>query len=591
MRWRMSAQWSGRPMAESSLVEASSCLTGFADFVRSAMQEWKVPGLAVAVVQEGQVLFTEGFGLRDVARGLPVTPDTLFAIGSCTKAFTTASLALLVDAGKLDWDTPVRTYLPSFRMHDAFATERMTPRDLVTHRSGLPRHDLVWYGSSWTRRDMVDRLQYLESNKDFRTVWQYQNLMYMTAGHLVDVITGQSWEEFVQARLFQPLGMTRSNLSVTASQQDDDFARPYKEEKNEVKEIPFRNLDAVGPAGSINSSVAEMTAWLLLHLQKGRYNDVQIISAAQMAQMYVPQMVLPETGKYEELPNLGGYGLGWSIRPYRGHTLVSHGGGIDGFTAHVALLPGERIGIVVLNNAESPAPWIVTLNLCDRLLGLDQAPWHERLKQEHAEGKTAMEKARAEHAADRVTGTQPSHPLAAYSGEFAHPAYGNAAIELRDEGLRISYNSFTSTLEHYHYDVFEAASDAWDQRMKISFSSNIKGDIDSFSAPLEPAVKDIVFTRAPRQELLETAFLRQFTGIYELAGVAVTITLKGEHALLASVPGQPDYELVPYKDLEFTLKGLSGFSIAFRRDASGAVVAARITQPNGVFTATRKTNE
>jgi CubicO group peptidase (beta-lactamase class C family) len=577
-------------VADLTSPEATARLDGFADFVRATMQEWHTPGLAVAVVLGDQVLFAEGFGVRDVARDLPVTPRTLFAIGSCTKAFTTASMALLVDAGRLDWDTPVRTYLLAFRMHDSFATERMTPRDLVTHRSGLPRHDLSWYGASATRQELVARVQHLEPSADFRTVWQYQNLMYMLAGYLVGEIAGQSWEQVVQERLFQPLGMSGSNLSVTASQQSDDFARPYKEKDDKITEIPFRSLDAVAPAGAINSSIADMTAWLQLHTQQGIYRGARVISEAQMAQMYVPQMVMPERSKYEELPNLGGYGLGWLISPYRGHTLVQHTGGIDGFTAQVSLLPRQRIGIVVLNNLESPLPVILTLHLCDRLLGLDPVPWSARFKQEQTEARAATERAREQSAADRVQGTQPSHPLDAYTGEFAHPGYGGAAVARHDEGLRMTYNSLIFPLKHYHYDVFEAETDALDQRFKIAFSGNVKGDIESFAVPFEPTAQPIVFVRVPRREMLETAFLQRFTGVYDLAGLSVTIALKAEHALQASIPGQPEYELVPYRDLEFTLKGISGFSIAFEADQSGAIVAATITHPNGVFRATRKTN-
>jgi CubicO group peptidase (beta-lactamase class C family) len=209
-----------------SKVEGQKRLENFGDFVNKILQEWKVQGCAVAIIQDGELLLSQGFGLRNAAEGLEVTPETLFPIASCTKAFTATSMAMLADEGKLDWDTPVRTYLPSFRMFDSFATERMTPRDLVTHRSGLPRHDLMWYNSSRTRKELFERLQYLEPYKDLRTVWQYQNLMYMVAGYLVGELSGMSWEAFVQQRIFQPLGMTNSLFDIDQAKELPNCSRP-----------------------------------------------------------------------------------------------------------------------------------------------------------------------------------------------------------------------------------------------------------------------------------------------------------------------------------------------------------------------------
>ena len=453
----MCSKW-GVMMQGSPAADAATRLEGFADFVRSTMTTWKVPGLAVAIVKDGEVVFSQGFGLRDVEGTAAITPRTLFAIGSCTKAFTTMGLAILVDEGKLDWDAPVRNYLPAFQMHDPMATERMTPRDLVTHRSGLPRNDLVWYGSSLSRRELVDRLRYLEPNKDFRTVWQYQNLMYMTAGYLAGEIAGQSWEEFTRARILDPLGMSSSNFSVEQSQQQPDFSLPHKEQRDAVVSIPFRDVGSVAPAGGINSSVTDMAQWLLLHLNKGKQGDVQIVSESQLAQMHAPQMVMPEItgGRYPELPNFAAYGLGWMVQPYRGHTLVQHGGGIDGFTSNVALLPSVNGGLVILSNISSAFPGIaVMLNVCDRLLGLDMVPWNDRLKQMVEQEKETAQKAREQGNSQRVAGTRPSHSLESYTGDFAHPAYGVVSIRLDGNRLRATRGELSFSLDHYHYDNLE----------------------------------------------------------------------------------------------------------------------------------------
>ena len=246
----------------------AAALAGLDEFVAGAMKDWKVPGVAVAVVKDGQVILSKGYGTRDADKQLPVTPKTLFAIGSITKSFTVTALGMLADDGKLDWDKPVREYLPEFRLYDQVASDHMTPRDLVTPRSGLPRHDALWYNSTFTRREMIERLRYLEPSKDFRSTWQYNNLMFLTAGYLAGQLAGTSWEELVRARIFGPLGMTGSNFSVTDSQKSPDFAQPYATVKEETKKIPFRGIDEMAPAGSINSNIEDMTRYLLFQDRK-----------------------------------------------------------------------------------------------------------------------------------------------------------------------------------------------------------------------------------------------------------------------------------------------------------------------------------
>jgi CubicO group peptidase (beta-lactamase class C family) len=569
--------------------EGMTQLQGFDDFVRSIMQDWKVPGLAIAVVKDSEVVFSQGFGKRDVDGGLEVTPQTLFPIGSCTKAFTTTSMAILVDEGKLDWDTPVKHYLPTFKLYDLFASEHITPRDLVTHRSGLPRHDLMWYNSSATRQELFDRLQYLEPNKDLRAVLQYQNLMYMVAGYLVGQLADRSWEDFVQQRIFDPLGMSNSLFSTSAAQETADFSFPYKEEKDEVKKIPFYEGQwSIAPAGAIVSSVADISKWVLLHLNKGKHEGEQIVSENQVVQMHAPQMVAPVDFPFAEIP-ITSYGLGWFVEPYRGHMMAEHGGNIDGFSSLVTLLPEQNTGVVVLTNLNGvPVPNILTYGICDRLLGLDEVAWSERLKKYWTAFKEAEEKGKEKTEADRIPNTHPSHSLDAYAGEYEHPGYGIFSVKLQSDQLIGSFNSMTSPLKHYHYDTFELVIEKFDARMKVSFFINARGDINSLSAPLEPTVKDIVFQRLPPGDMTDKLFLERFIGEYEIMGLTMTVALKGEQSLFVSLPMQPEFELIPYKGHTFHVKGLSGYSIEFKLDATGNVYEAVVEQPNGVVIATRK---
>ena len=555
------------------------------------MQDWKVPGVGLAVIKDNEVVYARGFGLRDKEQGLPVTPQTLFPIASCTKAFTTASMSILADQGKLDWDTPVRAYMPDFKLYDAVASERVTPRDLVSHRTGLPRHDLVWYNNlTATRRDLFERLRYLEPTRDLRSFWQYQNLMYMAAGYLVETISGQPWEEFVREHLFQPLEMTSSNFDIIQTTREaDDYSHPYKDETDGAKEMPFYAAQAaIAPAGAIVSNITEMGHWVLMHLNQGKYQDRQLLSAQQVQQLHTPQMVMPQVSHYRETP-YASYAMGWFVEPYRGYPMIYHGGSIDGFRSLTSLFPDERIGIVALSNMNQlDIPEILTYRVFELLVGLDETPWSERFMQEYRTLKQGVQEGKEQSKTKRIEGTSPSHLLAAYTGDFEHPGYGTLSVTLDNGELRGMFNEISFPLRHYHYDIFELALERWDIAYKVSFLTNMQGDIDTFIAPLEPTGNDIVFKRAPSRQMLNRAFLEQFVGVYTLMEMHIAVSFKGEHTLSVSLPGQPDSELVPYKETEFLVKGLSGVSIEFQRDASGTVTELVATLPDGVFHAARQ---
>ena len=484
--------------AQNGAVPAS--LNGFDGFVEQVMKDWHVPGIAVAIVKDGHVVYAKGYGYRDVKKGLKVTPDTLFAIGSCSKSFTATSVAMLVGEGKLDWDKPVRDYMPDFRLYDGYATTQLRPRDLVTHQSGLPRHDLVWYGSPLARKEIYERLRYLEPSKPLHAKFQYNNLMFMTAGVLIERVSGNTWEEFVRRRIFEPIGMKNSNFSVADSQKTSDFSLPYNENNGEVKEIPFRNIDAIGPAGSINSSVNEMTHWLLLQLGKGKYEGRQIIPEKNLAEVHTPQIVAGGDLKYDE-SFYSSYAMGWGVTSYRGHPDVSHSGGIDGFTSNVRFLPRDQLGVVVLTNSSSPASGLIASNAVDRMLGLSEAPFAQRALDNAAKAKEAQAKAKAADEAKRKKDAPPTHKLSDYVGQFEHPAYQTLTISQESEQLKFDLHGVTGALKHYHYDIFQGVEGALGlEGTKVTFLVSPAGEIDSVSIPLEPSVKEIVFKRKPKPE-------------------------------------------------------------------------------------------
>jgi CubicO group peptidase (beta-lactamase class C family) len=486
----------------------------------------------------------------------------------------------------------VRTYLPEFEMNDAVATERATPRDLFSHRTGLPRHDLVWYSSDFSRGDMVSRLRYLKPNKSFRSAYQYNNLTIMTMGYLEGKLTGLGWEGAIRQRIFTPLGMSHSNLSVEEIEKTDDHALPYELKKEVVTKVPYHNIDAIGPAGSINSSVDDMSHYLTFQLGDGKYGDQRIVSESNLREMHSPQTAIPDPPPAFSLPGLGhfSYGLAWVVTSYRGHNLVWHNGGIDGFYALLSMLPDDHMGIVVLTNLpHGQTPEVLAYNVYDRLLGLDPLPWFDRFKELDAKGKQEAEEAKKNKPTDRKSGTHPSHNLSDYAGEYENPGYGKIRVSQKGDSLELTVNKLGPwTVENYHYDVFQVpeSSDSLAAGEKFQFEMNKKGDIDRIAVALEPSLgEDIVFSRAP--EKLASEALQSLAGDYTLSGQTVNVALIAD-VLRLTVPGQPQYELVPTKSLSFDVKGMPGFSVEFQKDASGKVSEAVFNQPNGVFHATRK---
>jgi CubicO group peptidase (beta-lactamase class C family) len=493
----------GQPcFAQKSTAKAPD-LAAIDQVVTSIMKEWSVPGLALGIVKDGKVLYLKGYGYRDVEKQLPVTPRTLMAIGSNSKSFTVTLMGMLVDQKKLDWDTPVRKYLTDFKLYDDYATEHMTPRDLVRHNSGLPRHDLVWYGRDVKRQQIYQRVRYLEPNVSFREKWQYQNLMFLTAGVLVERIWGRTWEDLVKGQIFTPLGMSRTLAGATGMDQTDDFSWAYEKRNGAVVRVPIRIIDEMGPAGSIVSSVEDMVKYIQFRMDHGTSATGPRISVAAENQMQSPQMVVGSTFGPTIWPGFENntYGLGLNVATYRGHQAVAHGGGIDGFISQMSWLPKDKIGVMVLSNLGSPnpAPTIVVESIYDRLLGLDPIDYIPVQRARDLEAKMKADSAKQVVRSAQKQGTSPSHDLAAYAGTYEHPGYGRVIIRQAGNRLELALDAMVAPLHHYHYDVFEIGDPGSIVPLSglASFSTNLKGEVDQVAIPFEPSVKPIVFKRVP----------------------------------------------------------------------------------------------
>jgi CubicO group peptidase (beta-lactamase class C family) len=391
----------------------------FAPLVRRLMARDQIPGVAVGVVEQGHLVYARGFGYRDVDKHLPVTPDTLFPLGSCSKTFTATAIALLADEGRIALDTPVRTYLADFSLQDPVASATLTPRDLLTHMSGLPRHDFFWYEAPFSRDELYDRLRFLEPSGPPREQWRYNSLMFVVAGRIVEKVSGESWESFIESRILVPLDMRRTVLSAEAMETDSDHASPYAMREGGVREIPMlKRLSAIAPAGAVQTSVRDLAHWLTFHATR----SPALLGEGPWRELHRPQAEMPAPNQPEvEHPY---YALGWTHESYRGHPLVVHNGAIDGFTVHIGFLPETGQGLIVLMNRDLATEALLALaySAYDRLLGLQPLDWEGRLK----EMPTPLQD---------VRDIPLDFPIEGVVGRYEHPAYG--ALTVRAEGNRL----------------------------------------------------------------------------------------------------------------------------------------------------------
>jgi len=486
-------------LAQVALAQNGS-LNGFDDYVQKAMKEWEVPGVAIAIVKGDQIVLAKGYGVRKIGEPAAVDERTLFAIGSSSKAFTAAAVAMLVDQGKLKWDDPVTKYLPGFEMYDPYVTRELTVRDLLTHRSGLQRGDFLWYGSDLERDEIVRRARYLKPSWSLRSTFGYQNIMYLTAGQLVAKVSGQTWDEFIQQRIFAPLAMTSSSTSISAFKTADNVASPHAKVDEKINAIPWRNIDNIAPAGSINSNVLDMAQWVRLQLAQGAIKNERVFSAAAAKEMHASQTIIrfepPYSLWYPDAHFLN-YGMGWFLSDYRGRKVVEHGGAIDGMRAEVALIPEEKLGLVILTNLNgSLMPVALMYRIFDSFLGAPTRDWSAELLKTTKTLEAQAQAAEKKQESERASGTKPSLTLDKYAGVYHNDLYGDVKITGTDAKLNLRFGpAFTSDLEHWHYDTFRARFfAAGDAKIFVTFALNAQGKIETLVLGM-PGMADYPFKR------------------------------------------------------------------------------------------------
>jgi CubicO group peptidase (beta-lactamase class C family) len=439
-------------------------LRGMDAYVEQAMRDWHVPGMAIAVVKDDSVVYMRGFGTRTLGRDEPVDEHTSFAIASTTKAFTATAIAMLVDEGKVRWDDPVSLHIPGFRIDaDPGLAGELTVRDLLSHRTGIPGSDVLWYASGSGSEDILRRLRYVRPFASPRTRYQYNNNAYMLAGMVVEHASGMPWAEFVRTRILQPLGMDETLTGFAGLDARGNVATPHLEVRDTVRPIRYRDFDNIGPAGSINSSVYDMSRWIRAQLAGGaRPDGERLVSEMQHREMLTPQFLIPQSQFYPAArlarPNFTAYGLGWFVQDYRGRKVAMHTGSIDGMSALLALVPEERLGMVVyLNLDHAELRHALMYRVLDAYLGGPPRDWSTEVRALYAPFAEQARAAEREAQSRRVAGTRPSLPVEAYAGTFADPDSLFPRLTVRADGGRLVAEmgaGSTGELEHWHYDVF-----------------------------------------------------------------------------------------------------------------------------------------
>jgi CubicO group peptidase (beta-lactamase class C family) len=551
-------------------------LKGFDKTVENILKDWNVPGCGIGIIIKDRLAFAKGYGYRDLDRKLPVTPNTLFQIASNTKLFTATAIGFLVEEGKLDWDKPIKKYVPQIQFYNDELNASVTIRDMLSHRTGVSRHDNIWYKSDFTRQELFDRLKYLEPSIPLRQGHLYNNLMYAAAGQIIEYLSGQTWEEFVKDNILTPLNMTHSLFTVEEMQKQEDFMTPYYEKRdtNLLLQYPFyTRQQGIGPAGSIISSINDLSNWLIAQMNGGKFNNKQIISSNIVSETMQPASLTASVPDryFENLNSI--YGMGRGTSSYKGHYRTQHGGAIGGIYSNVSFMPADSIGVIVFINGAHAGqlPGIITNIIYDRLLSLSDTPWNERNLKDYLKNKESSKEARKKPEVDRIPNTKPSHELSEYAGIYEDPAYGIMRITYENGALNFSFHNTTLPLYHYHYDRFVSPDDEIAGKWSLMFNVDAQGSIHQVKVSLDE--KEVVFTRMADPKLSNPNFLKSLTGQYELDGRSVNIVIINNELIINTSPPQ---HLDPYKTNTFRVREFSDQLVEFILDADGTPTGLKV---------------
>ncbi|HWO02478.1 MAG TPA: serine hydrolase [Blastocatellia bacterium] len=571
--------------------DVSRKLQGFDAFMEKTLKDWNAPGIGVGIVVNDKLVFAKGYGYRDVEKKLPITSRTLFPIASNTKLFTAVAAGTLVEEGKLTWDRPIRESVPTIEFYDNALNNTITLRDMLAHRTGITRHDSIWYKSDYSTKDLFQRLKYLEPKEPPRSLFLYNNMMYAGVGYTIELQSGKTWADYVREKILKPLDMNSTVYSIADMLKQPDYGVPFTEKRDsmELYKIPYyEDTEGLAAAGAIISNIEDMSHWLIALMNNGKYAGKQVLSPKVLQATLEPAIALPnsagEVRGWWEMLNRA-YGMGRWTASYRGRLMAFHGGDLPGFHSQISYMPNEHIGVIVFVIGDHIAPLYnpISYNVYERLLGMDQVPWTDRLLDIRLKNKKAGTEARSKAGYGRVPNTKPSHPLGDYVGDYEHPAYGTLKIGLKDNLLTFDFHKIRFPMTHFHYDRFDTPDDEQDGKWSVNFSTNPQGDIDKATMSLDEA--EASFTRRP--PTIDAAAAQRLAGTYETpSGGKFQVVMKPGSGLYIVFSGAPEQKLIPYKGLKFRVQEFADVVVEFVEE-NGQIRALKQIDPSGEYVSKR----
>lgn len=451
-------------------------------YLSKSQKEWGVPGMSVGVVKDGKLVFAKGYGVAEAGTTRKVDENTLYAIASNSKAFTSMAIALLVQEGKLNWDDPVQKYLPYFKLKDPVLSQLVTVKDLLCHRVGLGTFsgDIIWHRANRTAEDIIRHLQYLEPEFGFRDGFGYSNVMYITAGELIRVVSGDDWGTFVTKRMLQPLGMDRTIYQLKRLKTLDNVATPHERKPDGTNNpIAWVDWEHVAATGGLISSVTDLSKWAIFNMNHGIWGKDTLLTRASRNQLWTPWNTFGvDHVNPKSIRNFSGYALGWQTSDYRGHLRVSHTGGYDGMISAFALYPDDQMAVIVLTNGLKAPIGSIPNYIADRFFGFPEKDWSkddlDNYNRREKEDSRIPDRIKA-----RVKDTKPALSKEQMAGTYHSAIYGKIEVKVQGDSLRLTFEhtpDYTSSLRHWHYDTWEIV---WDQPQAWFLHGTVKFNYDN----------------------------------------------------------------------------------------------------------------
>jgi CubicO group peptidase (beta-lactamase class C family) len=567
-------------------INIEKSLSGFDNYMSKVLTDWNEPGAGVAIIHKGELVYVKGFGYRDYGNKLPVTRNTLFQIASNTKLFTTVAAGMLVEEGIFKWDKPIKESVPELEFYNDFLNNQVTLRDMLGHKTGISRHDMIWFQSDFSRKELFNRIKYLEPSIPLRQDFIYNNLMYTAVGYSIELRTGKTWEEYVKENILSPLDMNNTVFSIAEMQKSSDHGVPYNEKRDTtlLYKIPLKEDGAaVGPAGSIITSLDDLSHWVIALMNEGQYKNKEVIPKSIIDETMKPGIAfrnseLEDKGYKERLNST--YGMARSIEIYKGNVLTKHGGAMPGFHSQVIMLPYDDIGIITFSIGDQGASLgntIIGYNLVDRLLGLEQTDWNGRRLADHIKEKELSQKARSQVGFDHIEGTSPTHALRDYTGVYTNKAYGDFTVDYKKDSLYFNFRNTILPLTHYHYNRFDTPDDEDFGKWSINFSISPQGEISAAVVSIDEG--QVTFNKKPDDSLASPEVLNQYAGKYEFAGSEFEIKLKDNKLTML---GTTDDILIPYKKDIFKVEKFDDSQIEFIIE-NNEISGLKYKTPSGIY--------